>query len=73
MLFGPRAATLIHVQPVDIHGTRMVDVMYQVDGEQQARSARLGAEAVYDAPQPGDRVVVHLLMDVVTRVERAPA
>ncbi len=70
MLFGPRTGVVLQAQPIDIHGTRMFDVVFQLEGEQQARSARLGPEALYGVPKVGDRVVVHLLMNVATRIER---
>ena len=70
MLFGPRPGTIMAVQPVDIHGTRMFDVVYRLDGEGTPRSARLGVEAIPGAVQPGDQVVVHLLMNVATRIEQ---
>lgn len=73
MLFGPRAGAIVMVQPVDIHGTRMLDIVYQLDGEASTRSARMGMEALYGLPRSGDRVVVHLLMNVVTRIEREAA
>ena len=69
MLFGPHAGTVVDVQAIDIHGTRMLDVAYRLDTEGQARSARMGSEALPPALQPGDRVVVHLLMNVATRIE----
>jgi hypothetical protein len=71
MLFGPKPGTIVRVQPVDIHGTRMLDIVYKLDAETGARSARMGLEALYGEPYPGDRVLVHLLMDVVTRIDRA--
>jgi hypothetical protein len=70
MLFGPQTGTLVAVQPLEIHGTPMIDVAFRLDGESQPRTARLGLESLYTAPQPGDRVVVHLLMNVATRIER---
>ena len=70
MLFGPRAGTVVASQTISIHGTSMVDVVYKLDGEAEARSTRLGPEALFGVPQPGDRVIVHLLMNVVTQIER---
>ena len=70
MLFGPKLGTIQSVQPVDIHGTRMLDIIYKLDGEADARAARLGMEALYGEPHPGERVRVHLLMNVVTRIDR---
>ena len=69
MLFGPQAGVVVAVQPIDIHGTRMVDVAYRLDGETEARAARLGMESLPGVLRPGDRVVVHLLMNVATRIE----
>jgi hypothetical protein len=69
MLFGAHPALIVAVQPVQIHGTRMLDVVYQLEGETAPRSARLGAEALPDRLAAGDRVLVHLLMNVATRIE----
>ena len=71
MLFGAHPATVVNVRPIDIHGTRMYDVVYQLDGENEPRSARLGIESLYGEPSAGDRVVAHLLMNVATRIEQA--
>lgn len=71
MFFGPQPGRILQVQMLDIHGTRLFDVVFQLDNEPTSRSARLGAEALYGIPEPGDRVVVHLLMQTVTKIERA--
>ncbi len=70
MLFGSHAGAILAAQPVDIHGTRLLDVRYVLDTDPTPRSARLGLEAVSDALRPGDRVIIHLLMNVVTRIDR---
>ena len=69
MLFGPRGATVLATQPVDIHGTHMLDVLFKLDGESEPRSARLGYESLPERVQAGDRVLVHMLMNVATRIE----
>ena len=69
MLFGPRGATVLATQPVDIHGTHMLDVVFKLDGESEPRSARLGYESLPERVQVGDRVLVHMLMNVATRIE----
>ena len=71
IMSGKRNVTVISVQGVNMHGTLLVDVVYQVDGEAKPRSARLGPEAVTGTPQAGDRAQVTFLMDVATalRVE----
>jgi hypothetical protein len=73
IMSGKRTATVLSVQGVNMHGTLLVDVVYQVDGESKPRSARLGPEAVTGTPQVGDRVSVTFVMDVATalRVESA--
>lgn len=69
MLFGPHAGVIVAVQPLDIHGTHMFDIVYQLDSERGQRSARLGSEALVRTPVAGEHVTVHLLMNVVTRIE----
>ncbi len=71
MLFGPQRAQLVRIQPVSIHGTVMYDVVFQLQGESNPRSARLGGEALLGNPQPGDQLVVQMLMQTVTQIERA--
>lgn len=70
MFMGPQPGQIVAVQLLDIHGTRLFDVGFRLDGEAGTRSARLGAEALYGTPQVGDRVIVHLLMQTVTQIER---
>lgn len=71
IMSGIRSVTIHSVQGVNMHGTLLVDVVYQVDGEGKTRSARLGPEAVTGTPQAGARATVTFLMDVATalRVE----
>jgi hypothetical protein len=71
ILSGKKAATLQGVQLVDIHGTRYYDVAYAHTGEERVRAVRLGPEAIYHGPQPGDRVVVSYMMGVAVGVELA--
>ncbi|HNP70274.1 MAG TPA: hypothetical protein PLO33_11700 [Kouleothrix sp.] len=68
---GSKPATLRAVRLIDIHGTRFYDIEYTHDDAPDAvRSARIGPESAYDAPQPGDRVTVSYLMNVVTALAR---
>lgn len=73
IMSGKRNATIISVNGVNMHGTLLIDVVYQVDGETKTRSARLGPEAVTGTPQAGARISVTFVMDVATalRVESA--
>lgn len=68
---GSKPATLRAVRLIDIHGTRFYDIEYtHDDAPDPVRSARIGPESAYDAPQPGDRVTVSYLMNVVTALAR---
>jgi hypothetical protein len=73
MLFGPQSATIASVRELAMHGERLFDVTFLLDGEAHGRSARLGAESLPAMPQPGDRVRIHFLMDTVLRIEAAPS
>lgn len=73
-MFGTQPGTLRAVQLVDIHGSRFWDLAYELESAPgQVRQGRVGTESVYDAPQPGDRVLLHLLMGVLTKVEKEAA
>jgi hypothetical protein len=71
MLFGAHPAEIVALQPIEIHGTSMLDVIYKLDGETTPRSTRLGRESLPPVLRVGDRVLVHLLMNVATRIEPA--
>lgn len=72
MLQGVHRAVLHRIQPIDIHGQILYDIYYQLDGAppDQVQGARLGAEVIYGDPRPGDRVLLHCVMNMVTRVEK---
>jgi hypothetical protein len=73
IMSGKKAATLREVRLIDIHGTRFYDIAYTHDDTPgQQRSTRVGAESVYDNPQPSDPIEVSYLMNVVTSVMRRP-
>lgn len=71
MFFGPQSGQIVSVQEIDIHGTQFFQIVFKLDNEQATRSTRLGAEALYGRLEPGERVVLHFLMQTVTRIERA--
>lgn len=73
IMAGVRDAVLDAVQPVNIHGTILFDLVYTHVGESAPRQVRLGAESVYADPRPGDAVQVSYLMNVATAVERRQA
>ena len=73
MLKGSREAVLYKLQPISIHGQLSYDVQYAFsdDPDNQLRVARVGAEALAQGLQPGDRVTLDFLVGVVTAVHRA--
>ena len=73
MLKGSRDAILHKLQPISIHGQLSYDVHYMFadDPEDQMRVARVGAEALAQGLQDGDRVRLDFLVGVVTGVHKA--
>jgi hypothetical protein len=71
IMSGSKDAVIEQVQMVDIHGTRLFDLLYRHDDSPGALlRARLGPEALYAQPSVGDRVRVSYLMGVVTGMAR---
>jgi hypothetical protein len=67
---GKQPGQLIDVRAVDIHGALFYDLVFALDSSPtQARSSRIGRESVYDEPQAGDKVLLHLVLGQLTRVE----
>jgi len=72
MLKGTKAAIVKKIQPVSIHGQISLDVYFvdPDDREGQVSLARLGEEAVPRNLEAGDRVDLHYLVGVVTRITK---
>jgi hypothetical protein len=72
MLKGTRTAIIHRVQPISIHGQVSLDVFWMdpEDPEQELRHARVGDESVPRNLAPGDRVKLHYLMGVVTKITK---
>jgi hypothetical protein len=70
IMSGTRTGVVHTVQLVDIHGTHFYDLVYTHEGEATPRQARVGLEACYQDPRPGDAVTVAYLMNIVTGVSR---
>jgi hypothetical protein len=72
MFFSRKEATLLEIRELLIHGSPYYDILYayaeELDPKPQA--ARIGAEMIYPNAQPGDRVFVERVANVVTRVEK---
>jgi hypothetical protein len=72
MLKGTRPAVIHRIQPLSIHGQVSLDIFWQdpEDPEQEIRHARVGDDAVPRDLQPGDKVTLHYLMGMVTRITK---
>ena len=72
MLRGILIGVLTKLQPVSIHGQVFYDVHYvRADDEDLVpQMARVGGEDVDTTLDPGDRVILHILLNQVTKVER---
>jgi len=72
MLKGTRPAVVKRIQPVSIHGQVSLDVFWvdPEDPEEEIRHARVGDESVPRGLDAGDRVTMHYLMGMVTRITR---
>jgi hypothetical protein len=75
MLKGTREAIVKKIQPVSIHGQISLDVYFvnADEPEGQTSLARVGPEAIPRNLEAGDRVELHYLLGVVTRITRAGA
>ena len=72
MLKGTRDGVVNRIQPISIHGQISLDVFWTDpdDPEGEIRHARVGSESVPRDLEPGDRVVMHYLMGMVTEITR---
>lgn len=62
---------LLDVRAVDIHGALFYDFSFTLDASpQQVQVSRLGRESAYDNPQTGDKVMLHLVMGQLTKIEK---
>jgi len=73
MLKGTRQAVVHRIQPLSIHGQVSLDIFWQdpEDPEQELRHARVGDDAVPRDMAPGDRVTLHYVMGMVTKITKA--
>lgn len=72
MLKGTKPALVKKIQPVSIHGQISLDVYFvdPDDPDGQVSLARLGQEAIPRDLEAGDRVELHYLVGVVTRITK---
>lgn len=70
-MLGKQKGTLLDVHQIDIHGSRFWDISYSPESApQQLRRGRIGTEAAYDNPAPGDKVALHQVLGVLTKIEK---
>ena len=72
MLKGTRTAIVKRLQPMSIHGQISLDVFWvdPEDPEEEIRHARVGSESMPRDLEAGDRVTLHYLMGMVTKITR---
>ena len=72
MLKGTRTAIINRIQPISIHGQVSLDIFWTDpdDPEPEIRHSRVGDEAVPKNLAPGDKVTLHFLMGMVTKVTK---
>ena len=63
-------ATIVGVQPYELHGTLYYRLLFTPDGSEQMREARLSHDMAYPDPQPGDRVRVNAILGIVDGVKK---
>ncbi len=72
MLKGTRNAVVQRIQPISIHGQVSLDIFWMdpEDPEQELRHARVGDEGVPKDLAAGDKVTLHYLMGMVTKITK---
>ena len=71
LLPGHRDGVIKRVQPFELHGERYYHLQIDMEGSSNpVTEAKVAHDAIYDDPGPGDRVSVHLVMGLVTGIER---
>jgi hypothetical protein len=72
MLKGERQGVVSRIQPISIHGQISLDVFWSDpdDPEGEIRHARVGQESVPRDLAAGDRVTMHYLLGMVTRISK---
>lgn len=72
MLKGTRQGIVSRIQPVSLHGQISLDVFWSdpEDPEGEIRHARVGEESVPRDLAAGDRVTMHYLLGMVTKITK---
>ena len=72
MLKGTKNVEVTKIQPVSIHGQISLDVYFidPDDSQGQVSLARMGPESTPRNLEVGDRVTLHYMLGVVTRITK---
>lgn len=66
-------ATVLGVQPYELHGTLYYRVIFVPEGQEQPREARLSHDMAYPDPQPGDTIEVNAILGIVDGIKKVDA
>lgn len=70
-MLGKQNGTLLDVRQVDIHDSRFWDIAYSLENAPaQMQRGRIGTESAYSNPTPGDKVILHQVLGVLTKIEK---
>ena len=72
MFFSRKEAVIRQLRAVELHGLRLYDIVFTCTEPPDARPevARVGSEMIYPDAQPGDRILVEKIANVVSRVQK---
>jgi hypothetical protein len=68
-MIGEQEAVVVEVRPFDLHGVTYYDVSVAFP-DRSVEQARLGPEAVPDGMEPGERVLVTRVANMVISLRR---
>jgi hypothetical protein len=69
-MLGDRSAVVLEVRPVEIHGSRFVDVTVRLDDGTRI-SSRIGQESAPEGLSNGDAVVVSTALNMIVAIRLA--
>jgi hypothetical protein len=69
-VLGEQDAMVLEVRPLDVHGVTYLDVRVAFR-DRSVHEARLGAESVPEALQPGEQVVAMVAANMIVSLRRS--
>jgi hypothetical protein len=72
VFFARKEAVLQQLRAIEIHGLRFYDIVFTCTDPpgEEPEVARVGNEMIYPGAQPGDRILVEKIANVVSRVQK---